>query len=75
MEPILPDNGTVVPAVAAPVSSASLQPSPSESKSILFGIPSPSVSTSVQVNPVALLAINFTSVNNLVVAPAHDKTK
>ena len=75
MEPKFPVNGTVVPAFAAPASKASLHPSPSESKSNLLGIPSLSESSSVQINPVALLAINLKSVNSLVVAPAHDKTK
>ena len=75
LAPKLPVKGTEVPAVAAPASRASLHPSPSESKSKRLGIPSPSVSTSLQFNPVALFAINLKSVNNRVDAPAPVNTK
>ena len=80
MAPKLPVKGTIVPGLAAPVSSASLHPSPSESISSLLGIPSPSESTSAlhkifELPFNVLFAINLTSENTLVVAPAHDKTK
>ena len=75
LAPKFPVSGTIVLAFAAPASKASLHPSPSESKSKRLGIPSLSESTSLQVNPVALFAINLKSVNNLVVAPGQVNTK
>ena len=75
LAPKLPVKGTEVPAVAAPASKASLHPSPSESKSKRFGIPSLSESISVQFKPEALFAINLKSVNNRVDAPAPVNTK
>ena len=78
--PTAPVSGTAVPTVADPASSASLHPSPSESKSKRFGIPSPSASTSVEhvigafpfFTPAEII---FKSVKVLEVVPAHDKTK